>query len=52
MANEAPKIGLDNVVIAKVISDDAGGIVYDSEPEREFTETCEKLGALIDTLTK
>ncbi len=28
-----------------------GGIVYDSEPEREFTETCEKLGALIDTLT-
>jgi len=29
-----------------------GGIVYDSEPEREFTETCEKLGALIDTLTK
>ena len=29
-----------------------GGIVFDSEPEREFTETCEKLGALIDTLTK
>ncbi len=29
-----------------------GGIVYDSEPEREFTETCEKLGALIDTITK
>ncbi len=29
-----------------------GGIVYDSDPEREFTETCEKLGALIDTLTK
>ena len=29
-----------------------GGIVYVSEPEREFTETCEKLGALIDTLTK
>ncbi len=29
-----------------------GGIVYDSEPEREYTETCEKLGALIDTLTK
>lgn len=29
-----------------------GGIVYDSTPEREFTETCEKLGALIDTLTK
>ncbi len=29
-----------------------GGIVYDSEPEREFTETCEKLGALVDTLTK
>ncbi len=29
-----------------------GGIVYDSEPEREFNETCEKLGALIDTLTK
>lgn len=29
-----------------------GGIVYDSNPEREFTETCEKLGALIDTLTK
>lgn len=29
-----------------------GGIVYDSEAEREFTETCEKLGALIDTLTK
>ena len=29
-----------------------GGIVYDSNPEREFTETCEKLGALIYTLTK
>ena len=29
MANEAPKIGLDNVVIAKVISDTAEGIVYD-----------------------
>ncbi len=29
-----------------------GGIVYDSDPEREYTETCEKLGALIDTLTK
>ena len=29
-----------------------GGIVYDSVPEREYTETCEKLGALIDTLTK
>lgn len=29
-----------------------GGIVYDSEAEREFTETCEKLGALVDTLTK
>lgn len=29
-----------------------GGIVYDSDPEREFTETQEKLGALIDTLTK
>ena len=29
-----------------------GGIVYDSNSEREFTETCEKLGALIDTLTK
>lgn len=29
-----------------------GGIVYDSNAEREFTETCEKLGALIDTLTK
>lgn len=30
MANEAPKIGLDNVVIAKVLSDDASGIVYDT----------------------
>jgi len=30
MANEAPKIGLDNVVIAKVLSDDANGITYDS----------------------
>ena len=29
-----------------------GGIVYDSDPEREYQETCEKLGALIDTLTK
>ena len=29
-----------------------GGIVYDSDSEREYTETCEKLGALIDTLTK
>lgn len=29
-----------------------GGIVYDSNAEREFEETCEKLGALIDTLTK
>lgn len=29
-----------------------GGIVYDSTPEREFTETQEKLGALIDTLTR
>ncbi len=29
-----------------------GGIVYDSNPEREFTETQEKLGALISTLTK
>ena len=29
MANEAPKIGLDNVVIAKVISDTVDGIVYD-----------------------
>ena len=29
-----------------------GGIVFDSSPEREFTETQEKLGALIDTLTK
>ena len=28
--NEAPKIGLDNVVIAKVLSDDANGIVYDT----------------------
>lgn len=30
MANEAPKIGLDNVVIAKVLSDDASGITFDS----------------------
>lgn len=30
MANEAPKIGLDKVYIAKVISDDANGIVYDT----------------------
>ena len=29
-----------------------GGIVNDSNPDREFTETQEKLGALIDTLTK
>ena len=28
MANEAPRIGLDQVHIAKVISDDANGIVY------------------------
>lgn len=28
MANEAPKIGLDNVVIAKVLSDDANGISF------------------------
>lgn len=28
------------------------GIVYDSNAEREFTETCEKLGALYDVLTK
>jgi phi13 family phage major tail protein len=28
MANEAPKIGLDNVVIAKVLSDTAEGITY------------------------
>ena len=28
MANEAPKIGLDNVVIAKVLSDNASGITY------------------------
>ena len=28
--NEAPKIGLDNVVIAKVLSDSASGIVYDT----------------------
>ena len=28
MANEAPKIGLDNVVIAKVLSDDANGITF------------------------
>ena len=30
MANEAPKIGLDNVVIAKVLSDSASGITYDT----------------------
>lgn len=30
MANEAPKIGLDKVFIAKVISDSADGIVYDT----------------------
>ena len=29
-----------------------GGIVNDSTPERELEETQEKLGALIDTLTK
>ena len=28
--NEAPRIGLDEVHIAKVISDDANGIVYDT----------------------
>lgn len=28
MAREAPKIGLDNVVIAEVLSDDENGIVY------------------------
>ena len=28
MANEAPKIGLDNVVIAKVLSDNANGITF------------------------
>ncbi len=30
MANEAPKIGLDQVHIAKVLSDDENGIVYDT----------------------
>ena len=30
MANEAPRIGLDEVHIARVISDDANGIVYDT----------------------
>lgn len=30
MANEAPKIGLDQVHIARVLSDDANGIVYDT----------------------
>jgi len=30
MANEAPKIGLDNVVIAKVLSDDVNGITFDT----------------------
>lgn len=30
MANEAPKIGLDKVYIAKVLSDDANGITYDT----------------------
>lgn len=30
MANEAPKIGLDNVVIAKVLSDTSSGITYDT----------------------
>ena len=29
MANEASKIGLDNVVIARVLSDDVNGITYD-----------------------
>lgn len=29
-----------------------GGIVYDSNPEREWTETCEKLGALQAVLTQ
>ena len=28
MANEAPKIGLDNVVVAKVLSDDVNGITF------------------------
>lgn len=30
MANEAPKIGLDQVHIAKILSDDENGIVYDT----------------------
>lgn len=30
MANEAPKIGLDQVHIARVLSDDENGIVYDT----------------------
>lgn len=30
MANEAPKIGLDKVYIAKVLSDDENGITYDT----------------------
>ena len=30
MANEAPKIGLDHVVIAKVLSDGPNGITYDT----------------------
>lgn len=30
MSNERPKIGLDNLVLAKVISDDENGIVYDT----------------------
>ena len=30
MANENPRIGLDNVVIAQLISDDENGVVYDT----------------------
>ena len=30
MSNERPKIGLDNLVLARVISDDENGIVYDT----------------------
>lgn len=33
MANEASKIGLDNVVIARLISDDSNGVVYDTPIE-------------------
>ena len=33
MANEASKIGLDHVVIARLISDDANGVVYDTVKE-------------------